>query len=303
MINLTLKQLRYALALSNEAHFNKAAARCHVTQPALSQQIKLLEQNCGALLFERVGKTVKVTPFGQEFLARAQAIIKETDALIAFASSNSGTPSLPIRFGIIPTVAPYLLPSIYPALKNTLVDLDFVVSENHTEQLLSALETGEIDLALIATDPPRGSRLTSAPLFADPFVLATQTKEKSTTPVRLDDIPKERILLLDEGHCLRDQAIEACSLGDTEAKRTFAATSLSTIVEFVANGQGITLLPTISLKKEAADPRINITPLAAPGAGRTLALVWRDTTPFGELFDEIAEVIREVGKDKLASKI
>lgn len=299
MINPTLKQLRYALALAKEGHFNRAAANCHVTQPALSQQIKLLEQSCGTLLFDRIGKSVKLTPFGQEFLARARVIIDETEALISFASSHSGTPSHPVRFGIIPTVAPYLLPTIYPALRTALADIDFVISENHTEQLLLALENGETDLALLATDPPIGSRLSCAPLFADPFVLATQQSAEISEPVNLDELPKDRILLLDEGHCFRDQAIEACALGDTAAKRTFAATSLSTIVEFVANGQGITLLPTISLKKEAADPRIQITSLAAPGAGRMLSLVWRDTTPFTELFDKIAEIIRTVAEVKL----
>jgi len=303
MINLTLKQLRYSLALADEGHFNKAAKRCHVTQPALSQQIKLLEQNCGALLFERVGKSVKITPFGQEFLERARAIIKDTEALAVFSSSHDGAPSRPIRFGIIPTVAPYLLPNIYPALKNALADMDFVIKENHTEQLLEAIESGDVDLALIATDPPEGSRLTVAPLFADPFVLATQSTAQYPTPTRLEELPKERILLLDEGHCFRDQAIAACALGDTATKRAFAATSLSTIVEFVANGQGITLLPTISLKKEAADPRIKIIPLAAPGAGRMLSLVWRDATPFSGVFEEIAGVIKSAAEEIQTSNI
>lgn len=295
MTEFTLRQLRYAQAVADEGHFGRAANRCHVTQPALSQQIRLLEETCDTKLFDRLGKSVRPTPFGQEFLGRAKAILKDTEALMAFATGHNGKPSRPIRFGLIPTVAPYLLPTIYPALQQNLPDIDFTISESRTERLLEGLENGNIDIALIATDPPEDARLTVAPLFDDPFVLATSQDSNLPDPANLNDIPKERILLLDEGHCFRDQAIEACSLRSDEASRTFAATSLSTIVEFVANGQGVTLLPSIALKKEAADPRIKISALA-PGAGRNLSLVWRETTPFGEVFEEIAGVIREESK-------
>lgn len=302
-MSLTLKQMRYALAVAEEGHFGRAAERCHVTQSALSQQIRLLEAACDMPLFDRMGRRVRVTPFGREFLERAHAILRDTDALISFATSHQGNPARPLRLGIIPTVAPYLLPDVYPALRAQLPGIEFMVSENRTEQLLDNLDNGAIDLALIATDPPVNARLHTAPLFADSFVLATGRGANLPDPADLAQLPKERLLLLDEGHCFRDQAIEACALRGDEAAHTFAATSLSTIVEFVANGQGHTLLPAISLRKEAVDPRIRIHALAAPGAGRMLSLVWRESTPFAELFERIAGIIRETGEKRLAETL
>ena len=289
--------MRYALAVADENHFGRAAARCHITQPALSQQIKLLEEFSGTPIFDRLGKTVRLTPFGQAFIERAAPIVREADALAAFATAHKGHPVHALRFGIIPTIAPYLLPKIYPALTGALPKTGFAISENRTDKLLAQLEVGDLDIALIATSLPKGSRLTQRELFADPFVLASRKwQTPGTAPVSLADIPAEQMLLLDEGHCLRDQAIEACALRGPEATRAFAATSLSTIVEFVANGQGVTLLPAISLHKEAQNPGIRISPLTAPGAGRHLSLVWHNSTPFLQLFQKIAEIITEAGE-------
>ncbi len=291
-MTISLKQMRYALAVAEENHFGRAAARCHITQPALSQQIKLLEELCGTPIFDRLGKTVRLTPFGLAFIERAAPIVREADALLVFATAHKGHPVHALRFGIIPTIAPYLLPKIYPALSEALPDTRFIISENRTDKLLGDLELGDLDIALIATDLPKGSRLTQTQLFADPFVLATQkSKNPANAPVSLADIPAEQMLLLDEGHCLRDQAIEVCALRGPEATRAFAATSLTTIVEFVANGQGVTLLPTISLNKEAQNPNIQISALTTPGAGRNLSLAWHNSTPYAELFSKIAGVI------------
>ena len=296
-MSLTLKQMRYALVLAETGHFGRAAERCRVTQPALSQQIQLIEEFCGAALFDRQGRTVRPTPLGAEFVERARNVLEASDDLVSFAQGHAGQPSGPIRFGLIPTVAPYLLPDIFPALQAQLPDLIFRASESRTETLLKALAEGQLDLALIASEPPPGGpRLTIAPLFPDPFVLASARNEAPEGPVPLASLPAERILLLDEGHCLRDQAIAACSLEADPSARTFAATSLSTIVEFVANGQGITLLPEIALRKEAIDPRIAIRPLASPGAGRLLSLVWREATPFAATFEKIAAIIRQAHK-------
>lgn len=289
---ISLKQLRYSLAVAEFGHFRKAAERCNVTQSALSQQVLLLEADCGAPLFDRLGKSVRLTPFGAEFLERARKVVAGADDLEAFATAQSGTPTRPLRFGLIPTVAPYLLPQIFPALEADLPLLRFTVSENRTEALLNQLADGSIDLALIATDPPHGGPdMTAEPLFLDAFVLAASKGEAPAGPVDLTTLAQERILLLDEGHCFRDQAIAACGLDQGPAARTFAATSLSTIVEFVANGQGVTLLPEIALRKETANPRIHVVPLASP-AGRMLTLVWRTATPFAEIFTEMAQTIR-----------
>jgi LysR family transcriptional regulator, hydrogen peroxide-inducible genes activator len=293
MAQITLRQLRFALAVAETGHFGRAAARCSVTQPALSQQLQALEAACGASLFDRLSSGTVPTPFGRDFLARAGGIVRQADDLSAFIDDRrSGTSTAPVRFGLIPTVAPYLLPEIFPALRAELPDINYAVSENHTEGLLADLADGELDIALVATVPrPGGPRLTVRPLFSDPFVLATAAEDPQRGPVPLHRIDSGRMLLLDEGHCFRDQAIAACALSDGAAARAFAATSLSTIVEFVANGLGITLLPSIAVRKETADRRVRVLELAPPGAARTLALVWRESAPLAPVFLRVADII------------
>ena len=301
-MSMTLRQLSYALALAEAGHFGRAAESCHVTQPALSQQIRQLEALCGGPLFDRLGKSVRVTPLGREFVERARRIVEQVDGLETFIAGRHGRPERPLRFGLIPTVAPYLLPDIFPALTRDLPDLGFVVSESRTDALLDGIADGSLDLALIATELPAGGpRLVGASLFADEFVLATPAGEAAAAPVPLDHVDGDRMLLLDEGHCLREQAIAACGIDREASRRTFAATSLSTIVEFVANGQGITLLPAIALRKEATGGRIAVHALQSPGARRELRLVWREGAPYAEVFAEVAEVIRATRRNQAAA--
>lgn len=290
-MKFTLKQMRYVVALAETGHFGRAAENCHVTQSALSQQLKLVEQTCGAQLFLRSESGAKPTPFGREFVERAQAILRSCEMLDSFAIHHSGQPQRPIAFGLIPTVAPYLLAEVYPRLRAALPDIDIDVSESRTEQLLASLTDGVLDIGLIATPLPDGTHLASRTIIEDPFVAAVPIDSTLAGPIRLSALPAENILLLDEGHCLREQAMDACALTSGEIRRAFAATSLSTIVEFVANGQGITLLPSISLKKEAVDPRVRIVALASPGASRTLSLVWHHGSPFAQLFHKFADTI------------
>jgi LysR family hydrogen peroxide-inducible transcriptional activator len=298
---ITIKQMRYALAVARAGHFGRAAEASAVSQPALSQQILALEELCGTALFDRTKSGVRLTPFGREFITLAEAAVETADKLNNFALGHGGRPDRPLRFGLIPTVAPYLLPQVFPALIRDLPDMRFAISEGRTETLLAGLEDGSLDIALIATEPPRtGPRLVTAPLFADAFVLATPRSETSDTPVSLTEIPPERILLLDEGHCFRDQSIAACRLDGDRNSRTFAATSLSTIVQFVANGQGVTLLPEIAVDKESSDPRIAIHRLNDPAAGRQLRLVWREATPYGRIFEQIAGIVRSTRDEELA---
>lgn len=291
-MNLSLKQMRYAIAVARTGHFGRAAELCAVSQPALSQQILAIEAICGVPLFDRGQRGVSLTPFGREFVDLAQRAVDSADAVDALASGQRGRPLRPLRFGLIPTIAPYLLPDIFPALRRDLPALDFAVSESRTDALLQGLAEGALDLALIASQPPAGGpRLTLEPLFRDSFVLATSLNEPETGPVALDAIDGSRMLLLDEGHCFRDQAIAACGLEAGAAGRTFAATSLSTIVEFVANGLGVTLLPELALRKEATG-RIAVHRLAAPGVGRDLRLCWREGSPYAPVFHIMAESIR-----------
>ncbi len=294
---ITLKQMRYAVAIAQEGHFGRAAQICHITQPALSQQINLLEEICGTNIFDRSSKPIKTTPFGAEFVARAKTILLETNKLVSFSLSQQGKPHHPIRFGLIPTIAPYLLPEIFPLLLQKLPEVEFNVSEAKTEQLLEAIETGDLDMVLIATEPEKAARFNVKEIIYDPFVLATSKEQKDiSSPANLIDIPTTKILLLNEGHCLRDQTIKACNSENETSKNSFAATSLSTIMEFVANGQGVTLLPTLSLKKEANDNRIQLLNLTPAGTGRMINLVWHEASPFGELFNQITSIIKQASQ-------
>ncbi len=293
-MSISLKQLRYAVAVAEAEHFGRAAKACHISQPALSQQILALELLCGTVLFDRLKAGVQLTPFGAEFIRRARLVLESADALTEFAIGHVEQPDRPIRFGFIPTVAPYLLPDIFTALRRDLSALSFSIIENKTDALLDGLRDGSIDLALIATTPPAGGvRYHCEPLFEDQFLLATAPGDLPPGPVTLGSIEPERMLLLDEGHCFRDQAIAACGLNASPGGGAFAATSLSTIVEFVANGQGMTLLPAIALGKEMVNQRIAVHALGTPAPSRTLSLVWREGAPFAEWYLKIAELIRQ----------
>ncbi|WP_417582718.1 hydrogen peroxide-inducible genes activator [Pelagibacterium sp.] len=302
MHTITLRQLHYAQAIAEEGHFGRAAIRCHVTQPALSQQIRLLENRCQTALFDRLGKTVTLTPFGKEFLAHAGRVLSAAVDLETFADMSTGQPARALRFGLIPTVAPYLLPDILPSLGTDLADIRFSVSEGKTERLLAALNDGDLDLALIATDAER-SNLTSMALFADPFVLATRNGTELSNPVSLENLPRDKFLLLEEGHCLRDQMVDACALKPDLQGRTFAATSLTTILELVANGYGVTLLPSISLRREKHNRRIEFHTLGAPGASRVLRLVWRANSPYEALYRKIGDIVTRVGQSSLRTDL
>jgi LysR family hydrogen peroxide-inducible transcriptional activator len=292
-VSVSLKQMRYAMAVAKAGHFGQAASACAVSQPALSQQIAALEDFCGTPLFDRLKSGVKLTPFGREFVELAQETLRTADAVEQLARGRADKPQRPIRFGLIPTVAPYLLPNVFPALQRGFPELRFTISENRTEDLLDGLEDGSLDIALIASEPPAGGpKFSIAPLFEDPFVLATPQGEEAAD-VDLHELPPDRILLLNEGHCFRDQAIAACGLSGGRGSNSFAATSLSTIVEFVANGQGVTLLPKIALRKEATNPRIAIHTLKDTSASRQLSLVWRDGAPFEGVYASLANVIRK----------
>jgi len=295
MKEITLKQMRYVLAIKQTGHFGRAAQKCNITQPALSQQISQLEALCGELLFERGQKPIRPTPFGYEFIARAKPILVDVKNITNFALSRSGAPLHPLRFGIIPTIAPYMLPDIFPPLLKKFPSPGFTILEGQTENLQHMLEVGDLDIALIATTPPeKGAPLSAIKLFDDPFVLAAPANKNISEPINLSSLPKEQLLLLDEGHCFRDQMIEACALENEQKTNSFSATSLSTIMAFVANDQGLTLLPAMSLAKEANDKRVKIYELAPPIAFRTLSLVFRKTSPFKTLFEDIAGEIRIV---------
>lgn len=297
-MTITLKQMRYALALKHHQHFGKAAEASFVTQPALSQQMTLLEEHLGWSIFERMGKSVIPTPRGRAFLAEIDKIVQATaDVEEQFAQKDRQT-NVQISMALIPTIAPYLLPNLLPELNKQLSSVSFAVGERTTDELVDSIRSGKCDVGILATDT-NDERLVSTPLFADPFVLAVGANDEIWGPVDLSKIEREKLLLLSEGHCLRDQTMDACHIGSELKQKTFAATSLSTIVELVANNMGMTLLPAISLRRETVSGRVKTISLESPGAGRTVYMVWRRSSPLHDLFERVSEISKQVGKELL----
>jgi len=269
----TLRQLRYLAALAEHGHFGRAAAACHVTQPALSMQIKELEAELDLPLVERGRGGAVLTEEGVALAERARALNAGVKDLEDFARARRGDRAQRLALGIIPSVAPYLLPAILPLLQDAVPGLELKVRETQTAVLMTELAGGELD-AVIAALPLAGEGIETAALFEDPFLLASPAADPVTarTP---RDLPADRLLLLEEGHCLRDQALGACEISDLS---TFGATSLTTLVQLVAHGQGLTLLPQMAAR-DLADPRIVLTRFADPQPARTIALAWRAASP------------------------
>jgi LysR family hydrogen peroxide-inducible transcriptional activator len=296
MINITLKQLRYFDAVARELHFGRAAEACAVTQPALSMQIQELEHNLGLTLLERTRAGVQLTRHGSEIAARAARILADTRELIEMAQHGNELLSGELRLGVIPSVAPYLLPPLLPSLRDRFPDLQLAVRETQTHTLLQELVDGKLDVLLLAL-PLKHADVETEVLFEDRFVLALPAdRQLSGQPLATPDfVEKERLLLLEEGHCLRDQALSYCKLSQVPKIDTFGASSLSTIVEMVAAGYGITLLPEISLGIETRARPLKLMRFIEPEPSRTLGLAWRATSPRKSDFKELAEMVKEAG--------
>ncbi|MFD1913421.1 hydrogen peroxide-inducible genes activator [Halodurantibacterium flavum] len=293
-MRVTLKQLAYFIALAEEGNFGRAAARVHVTQPALSMQIRELEQALNAPLVERRPRDIRLTRVGREVLARARRILSETEELEAAARRQGLLGRL--NLGVIPTVAPYLLPPVLGALRDSGITRDLRVREAQTAQLLAALDAGQLDAVVIARPTPAPDRAI-LPLFTDRFLLAGSATglrglaqvSEHLRPVALDP---EQLLLLDEGHCLADQALEVCAIDRRQTRIDLGASSLSTLCGLVAQGFGLTFLPEIALRsEEAAAPDMRVLRFAAPEPARDIALVRRAKTTDDGWFAALAELI------------
>ncbi|HEY6003683.1 MAG TPA: LysR substrate-binding domain-containing protein [Anaeromyxobacter sp.] len=290
---LTLRQLQYLLAVAEARSFRRAAEACHVSQPSLSQQVADAERALGVRLFERDRRRVLVTAAGEGLLARARRVLVEADDLVEAAVRLSDPLSGTVRVGVIPTVGPYLLPRAAPAVRRALPKLAVVWEEDRTAPLVRRVSAGELDAALLAREADLGD-LVQAELAADPFVLAAPPEHplsRRAGPVRPGDLRGERVLLLDDGHCLRDQALEVCARGRAE-ELGFRATSLPTLVQMVASGAGVTLLPSLAVEAESGRAKLRIRPFAKPAPGRTLVLAWRRGTAVEPALRAIAEAIR-----------
>jgi LysR family hydrogen peroxide-inducible transcriptional activator len=289
----TLRQLQYVVAVADSLSFRKAAERCHVSQPSLSAQLAQMEDALGVRLFERNRRRVLVTEAGREIVERGRLILRETDDLVALARGSSDPLSRTLRIGVIPTVSPYLLPRLTAALRAAYPALIVLWVEDRTEALVRSLEAGTIDAALLALESRIGD-VESEVVGRDPFVLATPVGHplgKKASPARPRELADADVLLLDDGHCFRDQALEVCSSAKAH-ELEFRATSLSTLAQMVAGGAGVTLLPELAVATEAKRAELAIRPFARPAPHRTIALVWRRRSPLDPALRRVAATAR-----------
>jgi LysR family hydrogen peroxide-inducible transcriptional activator len=296
---ISTKQLRYFDAVARLGHFGRAAAQCGVTQPALSMQIAELEQRLGVDLIERRPKGLTLTPSGHEVARRAAKIMLDLRELSEFAASSAAHMSAPIRFGVIPTIAPYMLPRLLLLLRQRHPNLDLQIRESQTRTLLAELLEGSLDLLVLAL-PVEHPDIETSELRADRFLLAVPRDRTFGKRVRISPelFVNDRLLLLEEGHCLREQALSVCHLQPSGGRDTYGVTSLSTVVQMVASGLGLTLLPEISIAHETAKTDVKLIRFADPEPKRLLGLAWRKTSPRTRDFAELGRLV----KDALATR-
>lgn len=286
----TLRQLQYAVAVADSLSFHRAAERCHVSQPSLSAQIAALEQALGVQLFER-SRRVLVTRAGAVLLERARQVLREAGDLGALAARWQDPLSGTLQIGVIPTIAPYLLPVLTPALRKAFGRLTVLWTEDKTETLVSKLNKGELDAALLALEADIGD-VERHVVGADPFVLATAPDHPLAGrrgPVSPSELRDSDVLLLDDGHCFRDQTLDYCSRARVH-ELEFRATSLPTLAQMVAAGAGVTLLPKMAVPVEASRARLSIREFGATPPGRTIALIWRKGSPLQQALLEVARL-------------
>jgi LysR family hydrogen peroxide-inducible transcriptional activator len=295
---ITLRQLRYFGALAEHRHFGRAAEACSVTQPALSMQIRELEDQLGVELVERRPGEVALTDIGAEVARRAENVLTAAHDLIDFARHRDKLLTGRLQLGIIPSLAPYVLPKILPALQSRYPELRVELRETQTRPLLEELTHGKLDAVMLAL-PVEGAEIENIRLFDDPFLLAVPAADPRPERVRVnaDDIDQERLILLEEGHCLRDQALAYCATVRRDAAVGLGATSLMTVMQMVANGYGVTLVPKVAVDAEVRDNRVKLLRFAAPEPKRTIGLAWRRTSPRKDDFVALGQMVTEaVGK-------
>jgi LysR family hydrogen peroxide-inducible transcriptional activator len=292
MTNLTLKQLRYFEALARHGHFGRAADACAISQPALSMQIKELEETLGTALFERGARQVWLTGFGEEFALRVREILRSVDELGDLARASRDRLVGRLRIGVIPTVAPYLLPTIIGNLTRLHAGLDIRVRETLTPRLIQELADGRLDTAIVAL-PVSEPSLAEVPLFTEDFVLV-RPGEDERKPVPNGELLREmRLLLLEEGHCFRDQALSFCNMHSARPREFLDGSSLSTLVQMVSAGLGVTLIPEMAVPVETRSALVSVARFESPQPSRTIGMIWRKTSPLAEQLLQISEVVRQ----------
>ena len=290
---ITLRQLRYLTSVARHRHFGRAADECAVSQPALSMQVRELEREIGTELIERRPGAIALTDVGLDVAQRAAQILTATRELVDFVRHRellSGR----LALGIIPTLAPYILPRLLPRLQAQYPRLRLEVRETQTKVLLAELAGGELDSALLAL-PADAKDIETLPLFDDRFLLAVPSTDRlpARGRVGIADVDQRRLILLEEGHCLRDQALAFCATKQRDAPAGLGATSLATVMQMVANGYGVTLLPQVAADAELHDERVRLLRFAEPQPGRSIGLAFRRTSPRRKDFEALGQIIMQ----------
>lgn len=299
----TLRQLQYVVAVADTRSFRQAASMCGVSQPSLSAQIAQLERALGVTVFERSKRRVLPTRAGEELLARARTVLRDADDLTDAGARLADPFAGALRVGIIPTISPYFLPEIAPVLRTRHARLRILWTEDKTPALVARLHAGDLDAALVALEADLGD-VAHETIGRDPFVLAVPLGHPlgvRTGPASAKDLAGQSVLLLDDGHCFRDQALAWCSRARAE-ELDYRATSLPTLTQMVADGAGVTLLPSLAIATETRRSPLRIRPFTNPTPGRTIALVWRRNTPVEPALQAVAKTIRDVYERLLRSK-
>jgi len=298
---MNFRALQYFVKLADLRHFSKAAEACFVSQPTLSTQIKKLEDELGVQLVERSPKNIMLTPVGVEIADRARLVLSDIDQMRAVARRSGNPAEGVLRLGLFPTLAPYFLPHVVPALRRKYPDLRLQLAEEKTDNILRMLRQGELDAALLAL-PINDDGLELEVLFEEPFVLALPGHHPlaSQLHITMDDLNGAELLLLEEGHCLRDHALEVCALADAHERVDFHATSMETLRQMVAADVGITLMPMLAVKPPiAATGNVTIRYFEKPAPSRTIALVWRGSSALSSFLQEMAACLKDLPPDLL----
>ena len=298
---MNLRALQYFVKLADLRHFSKAADACFVSQPTLSTQIKKLEDELGVQLVERSPKNIMLTQVGVEVAERARLVLSDIEQIRKVARRSENPADGELRLGLFPTLAPYYLPHVVPSVRKLYPNLRLQLAEEKTEDILRMLRKGELDAALLAL-PLNDDGLEMEILFEEPFVLALPSNHPlaDRDDITLRDLDGEELLLLEEGHCLREHALEVCALAGAHERVDFHATSMETLRQMVAADVGVTLMPMLAVKPPIAETsNLEISGFAEPAPSRTIALVWRSSSAYSDFLRELAECLRSLPPELL----
>lgn len=288
-----MRHLRYFEALAQHAHFGRAAEACAISQPALSLQMKELEEILGAPLIERGARQIRLTNLGEEFAQRARDILRAVDELGDLARASHSPLAGRLRIGVIPTVAPYLLPSVLKRITERFPGLDVRPREAITQRLVEDLVEGRLETAIVAL-PVSEPSLIEYKLFEEEFVLVRPAEDEGWPVPNSEMLREMRLLLLEEGHCFREQALSYCNLSSSLPRNLMEGSSLTTLVQMVGAGIGVTLIPQMAVPIETRSANVSVARLAPPRPARTIGMVWRKSNPLSGQFEHIAGIVREV---------